>query len=167
LYRPNVERNISAPRVPAGKAVRFMNTDHLSAPGADPPFFFISDETTYPKLPDVLKIVDHAHAVFGSIALIQMFQPVAGEAVASEAVTDFPLRHVLTVLDSACDAGCFFDAVVAPASGAYIDVSYICMAKAAVHSTGSDQRCSNRIYFYRSTLRHVCILQKICKVILF
>jgi len=125
-----------------------MNTDHLSAPGADPPFFFISDETTYPKLPDVFQIIDHAHDVFGSITLIQMLQPFAGKTVTSEAVTDFPLRYLLTVLDSACDAGCFFDAVVAPTSGAYIDVSYICMAKAAVHSTGSDQRCSNRNCFY-------------------
>ena len=72
----------------------------------------------YPMLLDVLKIVDHAHAIFGSIALIQVIEPVARKSVAAETVPDFALPYLLTVLNSACDAGFWFDAVVASATGA-------------------------------------------------
>jgi hypothetical protein len=59
----------------------------------------------YPVLLDVLKIVNHAHAIFGSIALIQVIQPVARKTVTVEAVPDSTLHYLLTVLDAARDAG--------------------------------------------------------------
>jgi len=49
-----------------------MNTYQLAALRTGPSFLFITHEMLYPVLLDVLKIVDHAHAVLGPIALIQV-----------------------------------------------------------------------------------------------
>ena len=67
-----------------------------------------------------------------------MFQPDAGEAVTKEAVLDFNGRYLLTVFDSTCYAGFHFEAVVTSATWAWILISYVCDAEAAIHSAGSD-----------------------------
>ncbi len=54
----------------------------------------------YTKFSDVLKIVDHAHAILGSIPLIQMIQHGTREAVTIKAVLDFGVHYLLTVFDS-------------------------------------------------------------------
>ena len=72
----------------------------------------------YAELPYVLEIVNHAHAILGSIPLVQMVQRGARKAITTEAVPDSTLRYLLTILDSACDAGFRFDTVVASAAGA-------------------------------------------------
>jgi len=99
----------------------------------------------YPVLLYILKIVDHAHAVFGSITLIQVIEPVARKPATAETVPGFTLPYLLTVLDSACDAGFWFDAVVASATGAGLLISCIRATEATVHSTGSNQRRPDRI----------------------
>ena len=76
-----------------------MNAEHLTAFRASPPFFFVSYEMPYAEISNVLEIADHAHAILGSIPLIQMVQPVAREAVTSKAVLDFGVHYLLTVLD--------------------------------------------------------------------
>jgi hypothetical protein len=117
-----------------------MNTDELTAPGTGPPFLFVSYELSYAGLLYLHEIVDHAHAILGSIALIQVIQPVARKAVTVEAVPGPALHELLTGLDPARDAGLCFDTVVAPAAGACLRISCICVTEAAVHSRGSDQR---------------------------
>jgi hypothetical protein len=81
-----------------------MNTEHLTAFWADPPFFFGSYEMPYAEIFYVLEVFDHAHAVLGSIPLIQMVQPDARIAVTNKAVLGFGAAHLLTVLDFAYDA---------------------------------------------------------------
>jgi hypothetical protein len=93
----------------------------------------------------VHEIVDHAHSIVGSIALIQVIQPVAREPVTPEAVPDFTLPNFLTVLDSARDAGFWFAAVVSSAARAWLLISCIGATEATVHATGSNQRRSDRI----------------------
>jgi hypothetical protein len=144
-----------------------VNTDDLTALGTGPPFLFAFNEMPYAELPDVLQIVDHAHAILGSIALIQMVQPGAGKAFTTEAVPDSALHYHLTVFDSTRDAGFRFDTVVASATKAWFLISCVCAAEAAIHSTGSDQRRSNCIYLYRSSQHHVRISAKACIVIPF
>jgi hypothetical protein len=122
-----------------------MNTEQPAAPGTGPPFPFVSQEMSYAELLDVREIFDHAHAVLGPITLIQVVQPVAREPVAAEAVPGLTAPYVLTGLDPAGGAGLWFDAVVAPATGARILISCIRDTEAAVHSTGSNQRRSDRI----------------------
>jgi hypothetical protein len=82
-----------------------MNTDHFSALGAGPPFLLVSDELSYADHLYIHEIVNHAHAILGSVAMIQMFQPVAGKPVTAEAVPDLALFYFLAVFDSAGDAG--------------------------------------------------------------
>jgi hypothetical protein len=87
------------------KALRLMNTNDPATLGTGPSFLFVFNETSYPELPYAHEIVNHAHAILGSIALIQVIQPVARKAVTTEAVPGFSLPYLLTVLDSTRDAG--------------------------------------------------------------
>jgi hypothetical protein len=87
------------------KTLRIVNAEHPAAHRAAPPFFFVSDELPDAGFPDVLEIADHAHGVSGSIPLVQMAQPGAGEAVAVEAVPGLAINDLLAGFDSACDAG--------------------------------------------------------------
>lgn len=131
-----------------------MNTEKLTALRTGPFFLFVSNEMPYPVLPDVLKIVNHTHTILGSIALIQVVQPVARKPVTAEAVPGFALPCLLTVLDPACDAGFWFDAVVAAATGACLFISYIRAAEATIHSTGSDKRRADRVCLCQSSRHH-------------
>jgi hypothetical protein len=125
------------------KTFWLVNTEYFAAFRAAPLFFFVSDEMPYAEFPDVLEIADHAHAVPGSIPLIQMIQPGTGEAVAAEAVLDLSVRDLLAVFDSAYDAGFRFEAVIDPATGAWFLVSCVCAAEVAIHSAGRDQLRGN------------------------
>jgi hypothetical protein len=87
------------------KTLWLVNTEHLAAFWAYPPFFFVSYEMSYAEIFYALKICDHAHAVLGSITPIQIPQPDAGEAFTTKAVIGFGVYYLLTVLDFACDAG--------------------------------------------------------------
>lgn len=102
----------------ARKTLRLMNTNYLTALGTGPPFLFVSNKMSYAELPYVLEIVNHTHTILSSIALIQVFQPVAGKAVTTEAVLDFTFRYLLTVLDSTHDASFRFETVVISATRA-------------------------------------------------
>lgn len=115
-----------------------MNTECLTAFRAAPPFFFAFDEMPYAKFSDVLQIFNHAHAIPGSVALIQVVQSGAREAITTEAVLDFGVHHLLTALDPAHDANFRFEAVVTSATGAWVLISRVCDAEAAIHSAGSD-----------------------------
>ena len=120
------------------KTLRLVNTEYLTAFRAAPPFFFVSNEMPYAEFFNILEIINHAHAILGSIALIQIFQPGARKAVTTGAVLDFSVHYLLTVLDSARDANFSFEAVVASAAGAWFLISCVCNAEAAIHSAGSD-----------------------------
>jgi hypothetical protein len=115
-----------------------VNAEYLTAFWAAPPFFFGSYEMPYAEFSNVLEIADHAHAILGSITLIQMVQPVAREAITTKAVLDFGVHYLLTVLDSTYDAGFRFEAVITSATRACFLISCECKAKAAIHSAGSD-----------------------------
>ena len=115
-----------------------MNTEYLTAFRAAPPFFFVSDEMPYAEFSNVLEIADHAHAILGSIPLIQMVQPDAREAVTTETILDSGVHYLLTVLDSTYYAGFRFVAVVTSATGAWFLIICVCAAEAAIHSAGSD-----------------------------
>jgi hypothetical protein len=127
-----------------------VNTEDLAAFRAEPPLFFVSDEMPYAEFPDVLEIADHAHAIPGSIPLIQMVQPRTGKAVATEAVLDFGIHDLLAVLDPAYDAGFRFEAVVPSAAGAWFPIPCVCAAEAAIHSAGSNQLRGNCSFLCQS-----------------
>jgi hypothetical protein len=117
-----------APRMLTIKTLRLMNTKYLTALRASPPFFFVSDEMPYSEFSNAFEVGDHAHAILGSIPLIQMVQPDARETVTIKAVLGFIFRHLLAVLDSTFNAGFRFEAVVTPATGAWFLISGECAA---------------------------------------
>jgi hypothetical protein len=73
----------------------------------------------YAEFSNVLQIFNHAHAILGSVPLIQVVQPGARKAIATEAVLGFRVQYLLAVLDSTCYAGFRFEAIVALAAGAW------------------------------------------------
>lgn len=141
-----------------------MNTDQLTAPGAAPPFLFVSNETSYAVLFYFFEIIDHTHAILSPIALIQLLQPRAGKAVTTEAIFDAIVRYPLTVLDSTGYTAFQFETVVTSAAWACVFISCICSAEAAVHSAGSDQRRGKCMCHFTSNLRHVTVTVKTCMV---
>ena len=72
-----------------------------------------------------------------------MLQPGARKAVTTEAVLDFSIHDLVTVLDMARQAGFRFVTIVTSAAGAHVYISYVCVAKATVHSARRDQRRAN------------------------
>jgi len=123
-----------------------MNTYELAALGTGPPFLFVSNEMSYAELLYVREIFNHAHTILCPVALIQVIQPVARKPVTAEAVPDVTSRYLLAVLDQAGNAGFWFDAVVATATGACLLIPCIGTTEATVHSTGGNQRCSDLIF---------------------
>ena len=67
-----------------------------------------------------------------------MVQPDTRETVAIKAVLDFSFHYLLTVLDSTCDAGFHFEAIVTSATRAWFLISCECATEATIHSAGSD-----------------------------
>lgn len=88
---------------------------------------------------DRQEVLDHAHAVFGPVALIQVEQPVAGKALAAVAVAGLELLPLRAGFDAAGEACLALVAVVAPAAGAGVLLARIRHAEPAVHAAGGDE----------------------------
>ena len=142
-----------------------MNTNYLATLGASPPFLFVFNEVSNAELPYVVEVVNHTHNVLGSIAIIQVVQYDTGKAITTDAILDSTFYYFLTILDSARNADFRFQTVVTPATGACLPISCISTAEAAIHTTGCNQRCSN--FICQSSLRHIRIPAKTCKVLPF
>lgn len=139
-----------------------MNTNQPVAFGTGPPLLFVFEETPYAELLHVYEIVDHAHAIPGPVALIQVVQPVARKPVTAEAVPGFTFPYPVTSLDPAGDAGLWLAAVVAPATGACVLIPGMCNTEAAVHATGGNQRRSDLVGCCRFYRCHVRIPAEAC-----
>jgi hypothetical protein len=131
-----------------------MNAEDPAARGTGPLFFLVSDETSDAEFSYAQEVLDHAHAVFGSVAFVQVIQPVTGECATVAAVPAFTSCDLRAGFDAACDP-CSRLAVVIPATaGTGLLVSGISDAKATVHSTGRDQHRLDTILVSHSGLRH-------------
>jgi len=82
-----------------------MNTNCLATVRTCPPYIFVSDKLPYAKLPDALEIINHAHSILRSIALIQVIQLSTRKGITTETILDSTLHDLLTGLDPAPDAG--------------------------------------------------------------
>lgn len=118
-----------------------MNTNRVATLGTIPSGLLGSNEMPYTEFPYALKIVDHAHTILSSIALIQMSNAGTGKAIATEAILESTLHYLLTVLNSARHAELRFLTVIAPTTRAclYVDLIWpISTTEMTVHSTGGD-----------------------------
>ncbi len=91
------------------------------------------------RIPDTRQVVNHAHAVFCPISVIEAIQKRTGKASAPDAIPMIALRCGSTVLNLALNAGFCFKAVVSSTAGAWVLGSYKCDAETAVHAAGRDQ----------------------------
>ena len=114
----------------------------------------------YTEISDFPEIVDHAHAVLGSITLIQTVQSGARKGVTTEAVFDFGAYHLFTVLNTTHRPGLRFETVVTSAGRACLLVPSKCQAQTTIHSAWCDQHHGNGICLYRSFLFHIYLLQR-------
>jgi hypothetical protein len=60
---------------------------------------------SYAQTPDSVEILDHTHAILGSISLIQMVQSGARKAVTPKTVFDSATNYLLAVLNIARNTG--------------------------------------------------------------
>ena len=70
LYEMLLLTTDSTPLMFARKALRIVNTNYVAALGTGPSFFFAVYKKSYAELLYFIKIVNHAHTILGSIALI-------------------------------------------------------------------------------------------------
>ncbi len=91
-----------APFIPTGKACRSMNTNHLTTFRTKPFLFFFLNEMPDPKFIYHCEIVDHAHSIICSIALIQLFQPGTRKfATTVGTILDFATSNLFAISNSA------------------------------------------------------------------
>ena len=71
-------------------AVFLVDTNGHAAVRTRPSFDLVSRELPDAVFPDELKIINHAHGVFGPIPIVQMVQCSTGKTVTREAVPVLP-----------------------------------------------------------------------------
>lgn len=117
-----------------------MDTDYAPTPTASPSRLLVLDEVSYARLLDVLKILDHTHAISGAVSLVEAPQSLAGVVVAG--VRTVP--HLLLSEDRAgpyraSHAGARPSLIHLPASKTSVLLPEIAQTNRAVHSAGGDQ----------------------------
>jgi hypothetical protein len=110
-----------------------------------PSVFLAPDESFKPKLSQALKILNHAHAVFGAVAFVQLPQSSAGELVALKTELLFSSPHIFAMPNSAYDTNLRLFGVIAIAARAALLLSEVADTKAAVHSARRDHLRADRL----------------------
>ncbi len=128
----------SAFSLPAVKAFIAVNGYYAAAHPAGPTFLLFLNEFSYARIPDIGKVVEHAHAVPAPVALVQPFQPGAGIGVALETIGTFCYFQFLAVPDNALFAVPGHIGAVRPAARAQFFIPQISTAEGAIHPTGCD-----------------------------
>lgn len=136
-----------------------VDADRLAALRTGPLLFFVSYELPYAGLLYFPEIFDHAHAVFGSVALIKLLQAGAGKLFAADAELCLAALYPVTVFDSARQSAYLFNGIVTSAPRAYILLSRIGHAQPAAHSARSDQSRGHRFRLCRFSRPHLSILK--------
>jgi len=78
-----------------------MNTNYFPTFGTNPFLVFITNEMSDPGFIYQFEVIDHAHSILGSVSLIQLFQPGAGETITTiRTVLGFAVGDLFTISDS-------------------------------------------------------------------
>ena len=102
-----------------------MHADEFPAIGTSPLLLFTAHKRSDARGTDHAQIVDHAHAIFGSIAFVQVIEPGTGKSLATRAVFNCTAYNLLTVFNPTCNAVFRFKPVVTSAPGTRILFPYI------------------------------------------
>ena len=117
-----------------------MNANGAAASGARPSPVFIPQKSSDAEIPDVYKIIDHAHGVFRAVSFVEMFQHVTGKILALETILLPASLQGFAGLDLAPDTRDGFPGVGSQATDTLVLFSQICHADAAVHPARSYER---------------------------
>jgi hypothetical protein len=117
-----------------------VHTDRASALLAFPPCSLILDEIPYPHLRDILKVVDHTHAILGAISLVEIPETLAWILVTSiRAELDSPVLKNVALSYYAFSTMARRTLPHLPATRASVVFSEIAQTYAAIHSARCDQ----------------------------
>jgi hypothetical protein len=107
---------------------------------------FLPNEFLNAEFFDRTQIIDHAHAVLRTVALVEIPDARAGERFAIK--TEYSLRALQfgTVLDSAMNAVLRLLRIIAVTSETPVRVALICHAERAVHAAGGDMECRDGVF---------------------
>jgi len=142
------------PRISTEEAPWLVDTQHKSASRTNPLLLLVSHETPHAQPLNLIEVLDHAHAVFRSVAFIQLPETFTWVSVTGEAILEFPTFRFFTRFDFTGNAVLEFEAVVPPATRAGVLVSIVCPTEAAVHPAWGD-----KFRGYRNRLLHIFIEQ--------
>ena len=117
-----------------------MDADDATAFRARPSFSLTNDKRIKPNLSQTLKVFDHAHAVFRSVAFVQLPESRAGEFRALKTELLFSQRQLFAVSDPTHDAMLWFVSVIAVAAGATLLLSEMADTEPAVHPARRNHR---------------------------
>lgn len=116
-----------------------MDTYHRAATRACPLGLLSLNKTRQSVGFDTPQILDHAHAIFHSITLIQATQSATRETRTADAELPANPASRLTSLDSARDPRRRLAAIITSATRASIPAAQKCATKAAIHATWRDK----------------------------
>jgi hypothetical protein len=117
-----------------------MDIDRPPAGCTGPAFPFVPDKRTDNVLSDCREVVEHAHRVFRTIALVQLFQPPAREL---PAIGVAPALHLPAGRDSAVSAALTVRRITSPAPVLLPEMGH---ADGTVHATGRDESGRERVF---------------------
>ncbi len=114
--------------------MRFVHTDQITTFRARPSLLLSGDKFADTDLTDHLKVLDHAHAVFCSIALVKSFESCARKRGTDKTKLLLAVSQRLAMRDLTGGAVVGLIGVLAMAARARFLGSNVAATKAAVHS---------------------------------
>ncbi len=116
-----------------------MNADRTPALRTVPLYLFILNKLSNPHRFNFFQVLDLAHVVFRTVAIIEMFQPLTGKTGAVKTKPGFAVLKMLAILYAATHSGGGLVHVGQAAAMAGIGFSQISQANAAIHPTGGNK----------------------------
>jgi hypothetical protein len=120
-------------------AVLFVHTDEAPAFRTRPSLLLSCDKLVKPNLANVLKVLNHAHAILRSVAFVQLPKSRAGESGTRITERRFARCQLFTDLDPADNAMLRFALVLAMAPRTSPLVSKMADTQTTVHPAGRNQ----------------------------
>jgi hypothetical protein len=124
----------------ACKTVRLVHTNRLAASRTGPLDFFFLNKTLQSFGLYAPQIINHAHAILRTIALIQTSKTLTREARTVRAEITLVFASCLAILDSACNARLRLSPIITSATWATIPTAQKSVTEAAIHTTWGNER---------------------------
>jgi len=146
------------PIISTRKACWLMNTNHITAFGANPSQLFIPNKIPDPNFINIFQIVNHTHPILCSVSLVQLFQFSTGKITTIiRAEFCFAFGDLFAVSDFTCTTVfrfLTFFTIDPSTTWASILFSNVAPTKATIHSAWCNQICGNCWCFFSICFSH-------------